>query len=68
MRDEIREIVVQAVAGTKDLTQAIDELVDLKSNAVKFERKSKPMQEGDMSHPNIDSYAGLWRFINEKLK
>ena len=35
MRDEIREIVVQAVAGTKDLTQAIDELVELKSKEAK---------------------------------
>ena len=26
MRDKIRDIVVQAVAGTKDLTEAIDEL------------------------------------------
>ncbi len=29
MRDKIRDIVVQAVAGTKDLTEAIDELHDL---------------------------------------
>ena len=26
MRDKIRDIVVQAVAGTKDLTESIDEL------------------------------------------
>lgn len=29
MRDKIQEIVVQAVAGTKDLTEAIDELCAL---------------------------------------
>jgi hypothetical protein len=29
MRDKIQEIVVQAVAGTKDLTEAIDQLLVL---------------------------------------
>lgn len=31
MRDEIRQIVIQAIAGTKDLTEAIDELCVLSS-------------------------------------
>lgn len=29
MRDKIRKIVVQAIAGTTDLTEAIDQLCDL---------------------------------------
>jgi len=29
MRDKIQKIVVQATAGTKDLTEAIDQLCDL---------------------------------------
>ena len=29
MRDQIRQIVVQAIAGTTDLTKAIDQLCDL---------------------------------------
>jgi len=29
MRDKIQEVVVQAVAGTKDLTEAIDQLLVL---------------------------------------
>jgi hypothetical protein len=34
MREEIRNIVVQAVAGTKGLTEAIDELLLLHNNTV----------------------------------
>ena len=42
MRDKIQKIVVQAVAGTKDLTEAIDELCVLSdvvvSSSLKMDR------------------------------
>ena len=38
MRDKIRQIVVQAIAGTTDLTEAIDQLCDL-SNVSKCDTK-----------------------------
>ena len=44
MRDKIRDIVVQAVAGTKDLTESIDELhalLDDRQKVYNFKTKNK---------------------------
>jgi len=43
MRDKIQKIVVQAVAGTKDLTEAIDELCVL-SDIVEQSEQLKPFK------------------------
>ncbi len=46
MRDKIRDIVVQAVAGTKDLTEAIDEL-----DALLDDRQSEQLKCGNNNPP-----------------
>ena len=38
MRDKIQEIVVQAVAGTKDITEAIDQLLVLYNVSNKYKK------------------------------
>jgi hypothetical protein len=39
MRDKIQKIVVQAVAGTKDLTESIDQLLVLYNVSIEFRSK-----------------------------
>lgn len=41
MRDKIQEIVVQAVAGTKDITEAIDQLLLLHNVTNSANKKTK---------------------------
>ena len=78
MREQIREIVIQAIAGTKDLTEAIDQLCVLSdvSESMEF-KEEKPNGSyyvecsncGELTHQRLIKceHCGLTVLINAVL-
>jgi len=60
MRDKIQEIVVQAVAGTKDITEAIDDLHNLTTTEY-----NKKCECGGGSEVIVTCEDCLYKMINE---
>ena len=59
MREKIREIVVQAIAGTKDLTECIDELCVLSGVNARFAQKKKLQGKLKIKLPKSISYLDV---------
>jgi len=65
MRDQIRQIVVQAIAGTKDLTEAIDQLCVLADVSARLSSSLGECVEGNDYEIVADKDGRFW--INHKV-